>query len=66
LRVGGKTAACKAGIGVSNYGGISVRGSCLTPIVLYNSRVSGIKSVSNLYNFSLNSVVKSFGNSSDS
>ena len=66
FKVGGNTAAYKAGIGVSNYGGIKVNGSCLTPRVLYSSRVSGIKSVSNLYNFSLNRVVKSFGNSSDS
>jgi len=66
FRDGGKTAAYKAGIGVSNCGGINVSGSCLTLSVLYNSRVSGIKSVSNLYNFSLNKVVKSFGSSSDS
>ena len=64
--VGGNTAAWSAGIGVSNCGGIRVNGSCLTPIVLYSSRVSGIKSVSNLYNFSLKRVVKSFGSSSDS
>ena len=30
---GGKTADCKAGMGVSNCGGINVRGSCLTPTV---------------------------------
>ena len=46
--MGGKTAAYNAGIGVSNYGGISVRGSCLTPKVVYNLIESGIKSVSNL------------------
>lgn len=34
LRVGGNTAACNAGMGVSNWGGISVIGSCLTPKVL--------------------------------
>jgi len=66
FKVGGKTAACNDGIGVSNYGGIKVSGSCLTPTVLYRFNVSGIRSVSNLYNFSLNKVVKSFGNSSDS
>jgi hypothetical protein len=38
----------------------------LTPIFLYKSRHSGIKSVSNLYKRSLNNVVKSLGNSSDS
>jgi len=36
LSVGGKTAAWSAGMGVSNYGGISVRGSCLTPRVVYS------------------------------
>jgi len=66
LRVGGKTAACNAGIGVSNYGGINVNGSCFTPSVLYSSKLSGIKSVSNLKRLSLNKVVKSFGSSSDS
>jgi len=66
FNVGGNTAAYSAGIGVSNCGGIKVSGSCLTPTVLYNSNVSGIKSVSNLYSFSLKRVVKSFGNSSDS
>jgi hypothetical protein len=48
LRVGGNTAACKAGIGVSNYGGINVIGSCLTPKVVNNLIVSGMRSVSNL------------------
>jgi hypothetical protein len=66
FNVGGKTAAYSAGIGVSNWGGMRVRGSCFTPTYLYNSNVSGIKSVSNLNNFSLKSVVKSFGSSSDS
>ena len=66
MRDGAKTAAYKAGIGVSKFGGIRVSGSCFTFRVLYMSNVSGIKSVSNLYSFSLNSVVKSFGNSSDS
>lgn len=63
---GAKTAACSAGIGVSKFGGINVNGSCFTLSVLYMSNVSGIKSVSNLYSFSLKRVVKSFGNSSDS
>lgn len=66
FKLGGKTAACRAGIGVSNYGGIKVRGSCLTLIVLYRSKQSGTASVSNLYKLSLNKVVKSLGRSSDS
>lgn len=48
LRVGGNTAAYNAGIGVSNYGGINVIGSCLTPNWVYNFKASGIRSVSNL------------------
>jgi len=48
LSVGGNTAACRAGIGVSNCGGIRVRGSCLIFSCVNNFRASGIKSVSNL------------------
>ena len=33
LSVGGNTAAYKAGIGVSNYGGMRLMGSCLQPKV---------------------------------
>ena len=66
MSVGGKTAAWSAGIGVSNYGGISVNGSCFTPNVLYNYRDSGIRSVSNLYSFVLNIFILSLGISSDS
>lgn len=63
---GRNTAAYKPGIGVSNCGGISVRGSCLIPRVLYKSMASGTKSVSNLKRLLLNNVVKSLGKSSDS
>ena len=51
-------------MGVSNWGGIKVRGSCLIPSVLYRSIDSGTRSVSNLYRLLLKSVVKSFGSSS--
>lgn len=43
-----------------------VSGSCLTPRVPKRVFVSGIRSVSNLYNLSLKRVVKSRGSSSDS
>lgn len=63
---GRKTAAYNCGIGVSNWGGMSVSGSCFDPSVLYKSIDSGTKSVSNEYRLLTNRVVKSFGRSSDS
>ena len=63
---GGNTAACNAGIGVSNVGGIRVKCSCLTSTSLYKLTVSGTKFVSNLNKPWLNSFVKSLGSSSDS
>jgi len=66
LREGGNTAACSAGMGVSNWGGIRVRGSCFTPRVVNRFIDSGIRSVSNLYSLSVKRVVKSRGSSSDS
>lgn len=63
---GRKTAAWSYGIGVSNWGGMSVSGSCFAPSVLYNSIDSGTKSVSKEYRLLTNRVVKSFGKSSDS
>ena len=54
LRVGGNTAAYNAGIGVSNWGGIRVMGSCLIAKVVKRLRASGTKLVSNLNNLSLN------------
>jgi len=61
---GRKTAACSCGIGVSNCGGMRVRGSCLIPSVVYRLIDSGTRSVSNVYRLLLNSVVKSLGRSS--
>ena len=63
---GRKTAAWSMGIGVSNWGGMSVNGSCLIPSVLYRSIASGTRSVSKLYRLFTNKVVKSLGKSSDS
>ncbi len=45
--MGGKTAGSRVGKGDSNVGEINVRGSCLSPRVLYNLIVSGMSSVSN-------------------
>lgn len=64
--IGGKTAADSCGSGRSNAGGISVRGSCLTPSSENASTVSGIIFVSNPNRESLKSLVKFFGKLSDS
>lgn len=61
---GKKTAAYNWGMGVSNCGGIKVRGSCFTESVLKRSIDSGTRSVSKVNNLLLKSVVKSFGISS--
>ena len=61
---GRNTADCNCGIGVSNWGGIKVIGSCLTLSFLNRSIVSGTRSVSKLYRLLLKSVVKSLGISS--
>ena len=66
LRVGGNTAAWSAGIGVSNWGGMRVMGSCLIPSYWKSCRESGIRSVSNLYSLLLNRLVKFLGSSSAS
>ena len=62
--MGGKVAGYNPNIGVSSWGGISVKISCFTPNFLYNEIDSGIKSVVNLNKFSSKSLVKSLGSSS--
>lgn len=66
LMIGGNTAADSCGSGRSKAGGISVRGSCLTPSSENASTVSGIIFVSKPNRESLKSFVKFFGKLSDS